>query len=206
MGEKTLGYAVGWGGVLGAWFSLIFYGADAITAQRHLHVPPHFVWELRLPFVPAVTVVYLSIHLLLAAAPVLVRTRRELRALALALCADVLVAGVGFILYPSELAFPAPPTSGIWFPIFHFADELNGTYNLVPSLHVALSVTCVAAYARRVAGRRALRLWLWAVAISISTLLMHQHHVIDVTTGWLLGIAGARLNRWLEIPPNQSQV
>src|SRR5882724_5804515 len=77
MGEKRLGYAVGWAVVLGVWFSLIFYGADAITAQRLRYVPPHFAWELRLPFVPAFTIVYLSIHLLLAMAPMLLLTRRE---------------------------------------------------------------------------------------------------------------------------------
>jgi membrane-associated phospholipid phosphatase len=185
---------------------LIFYSADAITAQRSRHVPPHFAWELRLPFVPAFTVVYLSIHLLLATAPALLPTRRELRALGLALCSGILAAGVGFILYPSQLAFPAPPDPGIWSPIFHFADELNGNYNLVPSLHVALSVTCVAVYARCVPGWRATCLWLWASAIAVSTLLTYQHHVIDVVTGWLLGIVGGRLYQRFATPANQSQV
>ena len=31
-----------------------------------------------------------------------------------------------------------------------------------------------------------------AAAIALSTLLTHQHHVIDVVTGWFLGLAVAQ--------------
>ena len=206
MREKRLGYAVMWALVLGAWFSLIFYGTDWIASQRPRHVPPHFGWELELPFIPSLTFVYLTIHLVLAIAPLLLLTRRELRALGLALCMDVLLAGIGFISYPAQLAFPPPPNPGAWTALFHFADRLNGDYNLVPSLHVALTVTCIAVYARGVRARCAAGFWLWAGAIAVSTLLTHQHHVIDVVAGWLLGILGARLYQRLVAPANQSQV
>jgi membrane-associated phospholipid phosphatase len=198
MRERRLGYAAMWLLVLGAWFSLVFYGADWITAHRPRHVVPYFAWELQLPFIPSLAVVYLTMNLLIAIALVALGTRRELRALALALCADILIAGVGFILYPAQLAFPEPLGTGTWAMFFHFADRLNGDYNLVPSLHVALAVTCVSAYATRAKPLW----WLWATAIAASTLLTHQHHVIDVVTGWLLGIAGGRLYRGM----NQSQL
>ena len=32
--------------------------------------------------------------------------------------------------------------------------------------------------------------WAWATVIVASTLLLHQHHVLDVATGWPLGLAG----------------
>jgi membrane-associated phospholipid phosphatase len=31
-------------------------------------------------------------------------------------------------------------------------------------------------------------LWLWAAAIAASTVLTHQHHIIDAVTGWALGV------------------
>jgi len=34
---------------------------------------------------------------------------------------------------------------------------------------------------------------LWAAALAASTLLLHQHHVLDVVAGWFLGISGKRL-------------
>ena len=75
---------------------------------------------------------------------------------------------------------------GIWAGLFHLADRLNLDYDLVPSLHVALSVACITAFCihTRVIGRTLL--WIWAAAIALSTLLTHQHHVIDVVTGWFL--------------------
>ena len=91
---------------------------------------------------------------------------------------------------PAELAFPPVRASelGIWAPLFRFADSLNLTYNLLPSLHVGLAVVCVAAFATR--AERALRalLWTWAAAVTLSTLLTHQHHVVDVLTGWGLAL------------------
>ena len=198
MREKRLGHAALWLAVLGAWFSLIFYGADWITAHSPRHVVPHFSWELRLPFVPWLALVYLSMNILLPTAFLALPTRREIRTLTLALCADVLIAGIGFILYPAQLAFAAAHDAGTWTAVFQFADRVNGDYNLVPSLHIALAVTSVSACARRAKPWW----WLWAVAIAVSTLLTHQHHVIDVASGWLLGIAGGRLYRGM----NQSQL
>jgi membrane-associated phospholipid phosphatase len=64
----------------------------------------------------------------------------------------------------------------------------------VPSLHVACSALCVATLLH--AGPRAtvkLGLLLWAGLLSVSVLLVHQHHLLDVLTGWLLGLAAYRL-------------
>jgi len=65
---------------------------------------------------------------------------------------------------------------------------------MVPSLHVALSVCCIGAYSRHASplGRRLL--WTWAVAIALSTLFTHQHHVIDVITGWAVGVLTTRFS------------
>ena len=77
--------------------------------------------------------------------------------------------------------------------MFDLADRLNLTYNLVPSLHVALSLACIAAFSTRTAPVGKTLLWIWATGIAISTILTHQHHVIDVVTGWLLATISVRL-------------
>jgi len=181
-------YALALSLINGIWFILVFGGCDFITAHRTLRVPIHFAAELRIPFVPAMTAVYMSIYLLFLAGPFILRTRREFRAVIATLATMTGIAGVGFLLIPGQLAFPPPSAEdlGIWAGMFHLADRLNLTYNLVPSLHVALSVACVAAFATCAGIGGRMLLWTWAAAIALSTLLTHQHHVIDVVTGWLL--------------------
>ena len=172
------------------WFVLVYGGMDALTARRTFRVPVHFPAELAIPFIPAMTLFYMSIYLLFWMAPFVLRTRREIRAFVVTLAVVTFCGGVGFLLFPADLAF-APPREedlGIWAGLFHFADKLNLTYNLLPSLHVAFAVICVAVFSARatVAGKAVL--WFWAAMVAASTVLIHQHHLLDVATGWLLAL------------------
>jgi len=180
----------------GLWFAVVYAGADRLTAHRALRVPIHIPAELRIPFVPSAAVFYMSLYFLFLLAPFVLRTRREFGALIRAMATAIGIAGLVFLLLPAELAFaPARESDlGAWAPLYHWADGLNLTYNLLPSLHVTFAVLCVGVFARR-AGRapRAPRmvtalLWLWASLIAASTVLLHQHHVLDVAAGWLLAL------------------
>ena len=171
------------------WFVLIYGGADWITRQRVMRVPVHLAAELRIPFVPDAIVVYVSLHGLFALTPFVLRTRRELLALAVSCNLAVLLAGIGFLLVPADLAYPPPPELGTFPALFSFADRLNLTHNLVPSLHVAFAVLIAAAVGTRGGTAERCLLAIWAAAIAVSTILTHQHHVIDVITGALLGVA-----------------
>jgi membrane-associated phospholipid phosphatase len=135
-------------------------------------------------------------------APFLLRSEQQLFALAQALTAAILAAGVGFLLWPAEPAYPAPENLGMWAGLYQAADRLNLRYNMVPSLHVALSIATVAILSRCCSWPMAVLLWSWGVLISLSTLLTHQHHLLDVATGAALGIAVDRMVfRRLTSPP-----
>ena len=179
----------------GIWFALVFYGCDLLTARRALRLRVHLDAELSIPLVPAMTAVYMSVYLLFLAAPFVLRTRREFRAAVITLATMIGIAGVGFLLVPAQLAFPpaAVEDVGVWADVYLLADRLNLTYNLVPSLHVALTVACVAIFSRRTSGPVKAVLWVWAMAVAAATVLTHQHHVLDVVAGWLLAIACVRL-------------
>lgn len=172
------------------WFVLVYDGMDFLTARRSFRVPIHFPAELAIPFVPAMTLFYMSIYLLFWMAPFVLRTRREFRALVITMAFAILFGGIGFLLFPADLAF-APPREedlGIWAGLFHFADKLNLTYNLLPSLHVAFAVICVAIFSARATVVGRVLLWFWAAMVAASTVLIHQHHLLDVATGWLLAL------------------
>jgi membrane-associated phospholipid phosphatase len=186
------------GAVVGLWFVLVYGGADRVTAAHGYRVRLHFDGELAVPFVPESVLVYLSIYLLFAAAPFVLRTGRDLSALAGTLAAVTGVAGVCFLLLPGEMVFPQTEDPGAWGGPVRFAKRLALAYNFAPSLHVALSTVCVAVYARRARPAGAVLLWLWAGAVGASTVLLHQHYVVDVLTGFALALAGVRwgYDRW----------
>lgn len=177
------------------WFGLIYGGADLITGLRSTRVRLHLDAELAIPFVPAAAIAYMSVYPLFWLAPFVLRTRRELRALVAAMAVAVLIGGIGFLLVPAELAFPPRSTvAGPFASVFRVADGLNLRYNLAPSLHVALAVICADVYARQAAAFARALLWLWAALIAVSTLLIHQHHVVDVVTGFAVAMV---VSRWL---------
>ena len=176
------------------WFLLVYGGADTLTARRAFRVPVHVPMEIGIPFVPGMTVAYMSVYLLFLLAPFILRTRREFRAAVWTMAFVILCGGIGFLLLPAELAFTPPSQEqlGGWAGLYRVADALNLTYNLLPSLHVAFAVVCVSIFAPRAPGLVKALLWTWAVLIAASTVLIHQHHVLDVVAGWLLAIVGVR--------------
>lgn len=178
--------------VVGAWGALVYGGTDWIIAQHAYRVRVHLDAELATPFVPASVLGYMAMYPLFWAAPFVLHTGRELRVLAATLCVVIGVAGVCFLLLPAEPAFPPTPDCGPWDGLVRLAKQIALTYNLVPSLHVTLSVVCVAVYSLYAGALGRTVLWLWAAVIAISTLLLHQHYIIDVVTGLLLGCAGVR--------------
>jgi membrane-associated phospholipid phosphatase len=177
---------------VGAWFTLVYVGADWLTARHGWRVRVHLELEQQTPFVPAALLGYASEYVLFALPPFVLRTRRELDALAAALAAVMLCAGVVFLLVPAAPAFPPPAEMGAWEGPVRFVKWVARPHNLLPSLHVALGVVCVSAYARRAGPAGKALLWLWAAVIAGSTLLLHQHYLLDVLTGAALGWAGAR--------------
>ena len=184
------------------WWVLVYHGANWLTEGRSWRVRVHLDVERAMPFVPSFILGYLSLNLVFLPAPFVLRSRRELEALALSLAVAIGVAGVCFLLIPAELAYPKSDP-GAWAALFTLAHELALSYNLVPSLHVAMSCLCLAAYATHCGKLGKSLLGLWAATIAVSTLLIHEHHLLDVLTGLILAIAGKLLiyDRWLIDPP-----
>lgn len=185
------------------WFALIYGGAWYITDLHSYRIPVHMEWEQHIPFWPASVVVYESMMIILHLPLFVLRSQREFHAFAFTLAVVVFVAGVCFVLIPAEVAYdPIPHDLGVWTWPVQTAMKLNlGTYNMAPSLHVALAVCCAGIMGTRAGPTGKAILGVWAFAIALSTLFLHQHHVVDVVTGGPLGWLGKRLvyDRWLQI-------
>jgi membrane-associated phospholipid phosphatase len=163
-------------------------------------VPLYFECELSIPFIPAIVLFYNSLHLAYSIAPFILRARPEMNAIAMVWVLITALAGVGFLVLPFEVGYPEPSEAalGPWRTMYHLADDANLTFNAFPSLHVAWFIVCMDVYATKAGRFGKLSLWLWGVAMMLSTLLLHQHHVADVVGGFLLAMLGSRiLYPWL---------
>lgn len=195
-GLGPLSYAYGiLGPPLTLWFVLIYGGADWLTGMHDFRVRLHLAAELSIPFVPAMVVFYNSMHFGYLIAPFILRYRPEMHAMALTWVIITLLAGIVFLLLPSEDAFPTPPDSalGVWRAMFRLADNANLRFNSCPSMHVAWGIVCVDVYSRYANRIEVWLLWFWGAGMIASTLLLHQHHIIDAVGGTGLALVGSRI-------------
>ncbi len=167
-------------------FLLVYGGCLWITARRHDVGVFYFGWEKRIPFVPFMILPYLSIDLFFIAAPFLFPNERELNLYARRVTTAIVVAGLGFLLFPLRFAFPRPTTGGWLGALFDSFRALDAPNNLFPSLHAALLLLLVDAYGKHTHGVARVAVLGWFVLIGLSPLLTHQHHVIDILGGFAL--------------------
>ena len=121
--------------------------------------------------------------------PLFILPARHMPALGRQLIAGTILSGLCYLLLPAELGFvrqvPATsPYSEIYSTLFRLAKP----HNLVPSLHVVYSAAIVMACADAVVRGIRILLYLWLSAIVLSTLLVHQHHILDLIAAFVLVI------------------
>ena len=172
-------------------FSSVYGGASLLAKLRRAPSTDfYFPWEMHLPFVPSWSVVYLSVPLLILLTPFILRTWRTFTPFVLTLTVETLIAGIFFLVVPVSQAFPPRVADGFFGGVFHLVDRLNLDYNKFPSLHIAFAVTAAIVFGRRCGWLGRTLFSLWIVAVGASTLLIHEHQILDLATGLALGLVG----------------
>lgn len=167
---------------------LVVYGeCNALASQQRTVGSWFFVWELRIPFVPALILPYLSIDLFFVASFFLCADKIELRTHARRIALAILVAGAAFVMFPLTTGYSRPEVSGLTGRLFEFLWAFDRPHNLVPSLHIALASLLWPVYARHTRGLARWLAHIWFVLMVASALFTWQHHVLDIVTGGLLG-------------------
>jgi len=172
----------------GGFFFLVYglcnaYGADHPNPGRW-----YADWELAIPLVPWLILPYWSIDLLFVLAFLSCREPKELANLTARVGLAVLLAAASFLLWPLELGFTRSTDHGIWSPFFALLYRFDQPHNLFPSLHVAFAVLFRWHFARQLRGGWHWFMHGWFLVITASTVLVHQHHLVDVAGGALLGL------------------
>jgi membrane-associated phospholipid phosphatase len=181
---KTYAFWAIWVGV--AFFS-VYPTSNWLTALRGEHFSLYFAAELNVPFVPEFIVVYLSMYVLFMTPPFFLQVA-ELAALGKQLIVGTLLSGLIFMLLPAKLGFERQIPKDEWLASFYstlFAIDMP--HNMVPSLHVVFSALIVFSLAESETGGRFRLSWYgWLAVICASTLLVHQHHLIDIVAALVL--------------------
>ena len=188
-GNRPWGEAALWLLFLAPFFFLLYGGAGWVASQQPDVGSLHFAWEEATPFVPAMIVPYMSIDLLFALSLFVIADRRELRTHVGRIVLVIGVATACFLLFPLRFGFERPAVDGLFGPLFTLLHALDRPYNQAPSLHIALLVVLWPVFHRAWRGPANLALHVWFALIGASVLLTWQHHLIDVPSGALLGLA-----------------
>ena len=169
-------------------FLIVYGGCNWITARRANVGTVYFDWERTIPFVPLLILPYLSIDLFFVVAPFLCRTDRELSILAKRVAAAIIIAGICFLVFPLRFAFPRPHADGWLGALFNWFRGVDAPYNLLPSLHAALTLILLNSYFRHTHGFVRVATMTWFVLIALSPVLTYQHHLIDIAGGVVLAV------------------
>jgi membrane-associated phospholipid phosphatase len=163
----------------------LYFVIAILTRDRPAHLPA-LPLDRMVPLQPEWMLVYGSLYLFMVILPVLVvRDPALFRRALQGYLTVMIVAYVGFLVYPSTLPRPEDvPGTGFAVWSLRLLYTLDPPYNCFPSLHVAYSfVSALTCYrVHRGVGIAAVS---WAALIGISTLYTKQHYVVDVAAGVL---------------------
>jgi membrane-associated phospholipid phosphatase len=153
---------------------------------RSIAVP----WDAVIPFLPWMILPYLSSSLWLALAFVKLKNPEALRLFSQRLLLGTVLAAVVFSLYPARFSTPRVEINSPAFAaLFEALSLIDKPYNQLPSLHITYCVLLLASL--RHFGLTKGSHFLAAMGLMLtaaSTLFTHQHHLLDVLGGVLLGL------------------
>ena len=166
-------------------FLFLWTLSHELSDMRAVRYPLYFAWESDIVFRWWALPLYFSLDIAVILFPFLFASWRDAIAPVGTLFAQTAVAAIFFVLVPID---PGYETTGVWGPYFYeyFGLENLSRWNHAPSLHVSYAFTMAWVIGMRY-GKTIMTLsLLWAIAVSISTMLVHEHHFICVLGGFTL--------------------
>lgn len=172
-----------WGILVGIAFFGLYPLLNWYSSERQYTFGLYFSFELQIPFIASFIWLYFSMYLLLFT-PLFLLNSNALRKLAIELIIATMVAAVIFLLIPCHLGFiRVIPDTPLYQLLYSQLFNLDHPYNLIPSLHVAFSTSIVLSLTANTKKHLSYLFYLWLIGIISSTILTHQHHLLDIITG-----------------------
>jgi len=183
-----------WSFWVGLTFFAIYPTCNWLTANRETTYSLYLEAELSVPFIPGFFWIYMSLYLLFLLPPFFLNVE-QLQQLGKQIIFATILSGIIFLVFPAELGFERViPDNPFYASLYSGMFFVDLPHNLVPSLHVIFSALILFSLLQSTHSTVQKSVWWgWLILISLSTLLVHQHHLLDILTGMLVAI-GFRYN------------
>ncbi len=169
-------------GMFYLFFFPVYFGAGHLAARTQNTFGLYWPWERDIPLIPWMIWPYLTLFSLFLL-PLLHMGASQISKLSRQSTATLVIAGVVFLLMPTHLGFPPIVVEDLHQPMFGLLAIVDTPHNLAPSLHVAFSTLILLGCATQTSAHLAWSYRFWLLLLSVSTVLVHQHHIFDVISG-----------------------
>jgi len=164
-------------------FILFYYCVDNLVKTYDHKFLIFFEFEKEIPFVKQAFIPYFIVCLFPLIIPFIVTNKSKFYLLILRIAVAVVIAGLIFLLIPTEIAYN---TRNINKSSEYFIEMFTAKHNLLPSLHVCLTLIICKAIYREVGIIYKRIVIALLIVLPISTIFSHQHHILDLVSGYIL--------------------
>ncbi|WP_127718392.1 phosphatase PAP2 family protein [Halobacteriovorax sp. HLS] len=185
---KRLKYIAIYGIVATVAFTVIYGFCNSMATTAVTRYSLYTDWELDIPLIPWMIYPYLSLNLLFLISAFVIKDVSAIKGYCLGIVAGALAAGVIFYFFPGNLGFVRQEVPG-YESIYRAMFEIDQPHNLFPSLHITYSSISIWTMIEQTRNKVFhFILWLWLILISMSVVFVHQHHLFDIVSGYILAI------------------
>lgn len=176
-----------WWGLL---WSIVWFGSAWVSSHWSQRIELALPFERTAPAMNWMIPVYASYDLVAVVLPLCCRGWRDYAALAGVILLQTGIACTIYMIVPQRLAFSTTQCGAVW----DWASSATGLphpglYSYAPSMHVAGAIAMAFFFAPRLRPGARWLLWGWCVAVIASTWMVQEHHLADIASGTLLGLA-----------------
>jgi len=167
-------------------WSLSYFSINSFSETRAAHVLA-FGFERSIPFIPFFVIFYIITYLAVIMPYFVVKGIQSYRRAILAYLFLILISSIVYILFPVKTMRPEIVGEGFFLGLVRWVYAIAKPYNLFPSLHVSLSAlsSLVCLRYNKVIGYTLIVLLFF---ISLSTLFVKQHYLVDIIFAGVLAL------------------
>jgi len=180
--------------LVGSFVLFSYMGSNYYIVQSAPHTSLYLEIERAIPFIPAFIIPYNSYYFFMLFTFLVMKREIDLHVLSLRLVLIALISATIFILFPLQHAF-IKPHAGLFEPLFSVLASMDKPYNQLPSMHISITILYWYSLQGYLEDKVVLKRFILVcfTLIFISTLVIYQHHLIDIPTAGIVAFIVIKL-------------